>query len=704
MTAPTRDEAVEPQLPAADTVVLLHRKLHTPARPSPLSLFGDDRWSLQEGQFEQHRGLPAIQFTAIPTTLRDAAKHYMWQLINHRPSRPMAGTTGRRLSLRTIVQEQVPLTAFLTWLHLHKIEQVDTVTPQDLDLYLDDVIALELDSARKAGLLGAVRRLWSYRDRLPAAMRLPAAPPWGGQTLRTLLGAPSPSRENRTPRIAADTIEALLLWSLRFVDDFSTDIIDAFAEHVRLWARSPQHSATRRTAEQTQRIVADYLDQHRTNGGALPGVTRDGNLAPNWAHLIRVLDLGKHGLDQGCQARALIADSGLPIAATSDLNVPIAGRLHAQPWRSAPIGYHEATGLAELLRTACFVVIAYLTGMRPGEILHLERGCVHHDPTTGLWTIRGRKFKGAHDADGEKIPEGQDRDDPWTTVAAAGRAVAVLERLHSHRLLFATQLHPGRFTGAISTTRAARNAGLIAHDTTALMNWVNEYTAASDHLHEQIPTDPHGAISPSRLRRTLAWHIVRRPRGLIAGAIQYGHLNVMVTLGYSGTYDSGFPTERAYEDWLHRIDRLADDHQRLTQGEHVSGPAADVYRHRINNAHATFAGRVLTTHRQALDLIANPLLQIYPGKAMTCAFDPAKALCQMRSDHTSTRQTPDQDDCRPNCRNIAYTDRDIDQLHTQADELRAVLTNYLAPSPRHHRERAELDRITTIIRHHGQGR
>jgi hypothetical protein len=38
-----------------------------------------------------------------------------------------------------------------------------------------------------------------------------------------------------------------------------------------------------------------------------------------------------------------------------------------------------------------------------------------------------------------------------------------------------------------------------------------------------------------------------------------------------------------------------------------------------------FAGRVLTAHRQAHDLIANPLLQIYSGRAMTCAFDPAKA-------------------------------------------------------------------------------
>jgi hypothetical protein len=31
----------------------------------------------------------------------------------------------------------------------------------------------------------------------------------------------------------------------------------------------------------------------------------------------------------------------------------------------------------------------------------------------------------------------------------------------------------------------------------------------------------------------LAWFICRRPRGLVAAAIQYGHLHVQITQGYS---------------------------------------------------------------------------------------------------------------------------------------------------------------------------
>ncbi|QWF83302.1 hypothetical protein HUW46_06742 [Amycolatopsis sp. CA-230715] len=91
---------------------------------------------------------------------------------------------------------------------------------------------------------------------------------------------------------------------------------------------------------------------------------------------------------------------------------------------------------------------------------------------------------------------------------------------------------------------------------------------------------------------------------------------------------------------LFRLERLADDHERLTAGERVSGPAAATYAHRITEAHRTFAGRVLTNTSHAHDMLANPLLQIYPGRAMTCVFDQAKALCQIRGAQGDVRAAP----------------------------------------------------------------
>ena len=148
----------------------------------------------------------------------------------------------------------------------------------------------------------------------------------------------------------------------------------------------------------------------------------------------------------------------------------------------------------------------------------------------------------------------------------------------------------------------------------------------------------------------------RKPRGMIAAAIQYGHLSVAMTLGYSGSYASGFPDDLTFEQWLAKLETMAEDHERLQQGEHVSGPAAATYRQRVNAA-TRFAGRVLRTNREAAALLADPDLQIYQGKGMTCVLDPHKAACRVARDERAHRRTPDLDDCRPYCANIARTDR-----------------------------------------------
>lgn len=89
---------------------------------------------------------------------------------------------------------------------------------------------------------------------------------------------------------------------------------------------------------------------------------------------------------------------------------------------------------------------------------------------------------------------------------------------------------------------------------------------------------------------------------------------------------------------------------------------------------------------------------------MTCVLNPQQALCQIMTAEGDTRRTPDQDDCRPQCRNLAYTDENITELQTRARRLREVIADPLAPSIRRSREQHELDRITKIIRRHHQGR
>ncbi len=546
---------------------------------------------------------------------------------------------------------------------------------------------------------------------LPEHLRLPQAPPWGDDRPSDLIGGATRPRENLTPRIAPDTMETLLMWCLRFVEDFADDIITGYHEYLHLWSRSPsahdsargytkEHTSTRQ-AESALRSWLDRLDKAGEGLPSKPGP--DGQQRVDWPHLCRLFNLDDYAFRPGRPLWRIVDGARLPLSGPALLDTPITGRLHDRPWRTTRIRYYEAAELARVLSTAAMIVIAYLTGMRTGEVLNLERGCAGHDPVTGLWSVTGKHWKSARDKNGNKIPDGEQRPDPWTTIQPVAAAITVLERLHPHQLLFTAELHPTRIGHAQARPDQSRKlrfgqgrtARDLPRDIKNLIEWINTCCDRRGLPDQRIPADPHGPVTASRFRRTLAWHIVRRLRGLIAGAIQYGHLHVQITLGYAGTYDSGFPDEHAYEDWLFRLDTLAANHHQLTQGEHVSGPAADNYRHRhrVNAAQQTFAGRVLTSATHVRDLVTNPLLQIFPGRGMTSVFDPAKALCHLRPAEDDVRRTPDQDDCRPTCQNIAYTDRNIADLRRQAAELQNVVDDHLTPSLRHHRERAELDRL-----------
>jgi hypothetical protein len=59
---------------------------------------------------------------------------------------------------------------------------------------------------------------------------------------------------------------------------------------------------------------------------------------------------------------------------------------------------------------------------------------------------------------------------------------------------------------------SSRRAGPLNRDIPAFIAWFNT-TIAPQIQHPLIGEDPGGKIVPPRLRRTLAWHIVRRPGG-----------------------------------------------------------------------------------------------------------------------------------------------------------------------------------------------
>ncbi|WP_234016780.1 hypothetical protein [Streptomyces sp. LaPpAH-108] len=110
------------------------------------------------------------------------------------------------------------------------------------------------------------------------------------------------------------------------------------------------------------------------------------------------------------------------------------------------------------------------------------------------------------------------------------------------------------------------------------MNWVNHEAEAQGLSGETIPDDPHGAIGLSRFRRSLAWHIARGPGGLIALAIQYGHMRTVLDARTSSGYGSrgrrGIHAVLDVETALAAADTAARLRDRVAAGENISGAAA----------------------------------------------------------------------------------------------------------------------------------
>jgi hypothetical protein len=688
--------------PGPQTPVLANRPLRPGTDPSGLSRFGDDRWKLSPAIFEDNAETVSLNHALVSPQFRSFSKLYCWLELNYDGELTIlrrASINGRQ-SVRTMLSTYRNMRVFLEWAEQRQITSLDQVTSADLDDYLHAVRRADFSHGHKSDLLQAVRRIWAFRDLLPAQWRLPPEPCWKGKDSRVLLGRAERPLENRIQRIDEEAMTSLLAWAMRFVEDFSKDIIAALGEFRPLFGMKPgcgrdrviPESRRARTpgAGGLRRELNELVNDFRARGEALPGrLLPDGTREPDWPHLARFLDCNYLNLQV---YRDLVDASGVPVADDVYLRTKPTASLDGSLWMSR-FRYHDMFQLVRQLYTACIIVIAYLSGMRPGEVLTLRRGCVSRNEVTGLWQVTGREWKGVVDARGAKIAQGKVRQDPWIVVEPVVRALGVVEQLHASELLFPVWIlvrGPGR--------PGARSYNSVNRDLDHFVAWVNQYCA--DNGRTDTISDAVGHLTMSRFRRTLAWFICRRPRGLVAAAIQYGHVKVQITQGYGGTYASGFPDDLAFETWLAKLDELDAADQRLRRGERVSGPAAEAYRARVIGGSARFAGRVVRSGRQARHILANPSLQIYSGKGMTCVFNAVTALCQLTTSGEDPAQTPDTDDCKASCRNIARTDADVNSVRLEAEQLRRIVDDGASPPIRLARERARLEYLERIISHH----
>ncbi len=655
-------------------------------RHSLIPRFADSSWPVTFTSDNPSVAELRLHWETFPAGLREQFRLAAWALLNFPvPDQALAGRRGAamrsRLSTLRLYHTVTNWRTFATWLDGRGITALADVSTQvltDYSIYLARTRKVSRNTA--INHLVALTRLHAYAPHLPAELRT-GIPAWESEGLDDYLPAATAAGENATEPISPATMGPLLVWALKFTEEFAADILAAHDEENRLRQVIDRHLAQPLPHGRPSALTA-YLEDLQASGKPLPAqstVRAGGERAAATQYIAATIDCHPQKVSKALQAenwRRRLAENpgGCP------LDVPVTATIDGEPWTEA-IAFDRARPMTRHLVTACFVVIAYLTGMRSSEVLALGAGCCPDPEDTGdrstearRHLIRARQFKTARDEDGNHLSAGEMRDAPWIAVPQVVTAIRILERLTGPAgLLFPTDrgTRPGRSLSF--STMSTRIEDLI--------DWVNERTARPGR-EDTIPADPHGHIGTSRFRRTLAWHIARRPGGLVALAVQYGHMRTVVSQGYSSRQRDGIHQLLDLETARAVAEHLSEVHDALQHGEGVSGPAARRLIHAAREEHHRFGG-MLATPRQAKALLSDPALTVFENADayLTCNYDPRRALCNPENAPDVTAGTPSLDRCQAACPNIARTDSHALQLRAQAERLRGQADAALTPQP-----------------------
>ncbi|MFM9626567.1 integrase [Streptomyces galilaeus] len=686
-----------------DRVVALHAHLNTH--------YSASKWPLAPLVDNPAQSLRVIRWKKCPVTLREEIRLLTWTMINGelRPTFVKQRRTRRsRFGPDTIwraVEEWLRIARWLDERGISSLAQCDARVLHEYGLRLRDS---GVSRGRVLNLLACVTRLWAF-DQLSAQPVGDARPPWDEVGVDDYLPAEGGSGgENSREPLATATMGPLLIWAMRLVDDFADDILAVWQE-------------SRRLAERARTAVAS-VESKATLDAYLAPIVGDGALVPaNWNQGVLRFARSYVGGVTGASLRQVdtaIKRYGLTAKAAErpgpcPLDLPVTGLIAGSPWRGS-LDFNEAGTLFRHLGTAAFIVLSYLTGMRPEEVLGMRSGCCpdpepDEDGIVGRHLIRSVHYKTATDDNGNYLPGGTERNVPWVAITPAVNAIRVLERMvPPGRLLFDHDAHD-LVSGWRPSTRGALRPGGMRQRIEDFVAWSNTEAQAQGLENEVIPPDPHGAIGTARFRRTLAWHIARRPGGLVALAIQYGHmrtaLNTEVSGGYGTRSRGGIHDMLALETALATAETAADLHDRFENGEGVSGPAAR--RALVESATSRrFEGREVKTdfarkYAAARRYLARDGAVLYdnPHALLLCLYKHDRALCQRDG---PVDDAPTLDRCVPGCGNALRTDEQAALLRGRAEDIdkRAALH----PKPMGDRLRANANKLRAFADEHDETR
>lgn len=630
--------------------------------------FADDVWDVS-GFLPRTAKTTRIDFTAIadPGHAR-TIREYLYSRLNRGTAVNQLSGTARPMKPTSLYFEFAELRLIMRELAAAGAARLADVTPG----HLDEVLAgwkRRPDTA--AGKVGVVKYLAAHGPFLTDRLGFT---PWPGRPANQVAGRRIP-RENTTPRIPQEVMAPLLQAALFYVQTAAGDLLAAQREISALQAACAQ--VTLRPGEARARLEAFIAGRARAgrgipaapHPGKIPGaVTADGIAqAPDrpligllagvpgglWYHHDRLVAAGGElGYEQG----------GLDTAMSP---WPGSGR----PWRPR---LDTASLRAELfhLRTACWIVIAYLSGMRDTEVRELARDCAFTEPGPDGRTrckLRGRVFK---DRGLAGDPE------EWVVLDVVHQAVGVLLAVNDD----ATHLFA--YSGV-------RKDGMNANMLTRL----NRFAAHVNDLLTPPGGEPfipgHGdgqaawQLTTTQFRRTLAWHIAHQPFGVVAGARQYKHAQVTIFEGYAGTSASGFAAEVEAEQAVARLDYAEDLYRDWLAGGPSGGGAGHTINAEFARIHAELADLpgTIADPRRLRTMLRHLAVTLHPGVLGDCFYQPGTALCAKQARQPAgTKPLPMLNTCLT-CPNARRSSVHLPRLEQARDQARQIIDDCPGPLP-----------------------
>jgi integrase len=698
--------------PAPNAVVLPAHRVRPGTPASALPRLRDNIWQLSYLDHLDTASSLTFSWWDVPGALRASLKRLAYAVLNLPAPAVLlerkATSTRPTLSASSVLKMLRAWRDFARWLDERQVHQLQDVDRTLLEEYGQLVTTQARAVRQNRRELYELTRAWAYAPFLLPCDQL-VMPPWEdeGSAISDFFNTEDlDDGECESAVIHPATMSPLLVWALRLVTDLAPDILAAYQE----WRRLDANTAAATTPEGYDRL-RDYVGQLRDSGRSFPTFAgrqraaiqrRYGRPPLARRYVAGVLGISLRTIDNLMHREPDLLH-GLDFGDGAPLGVPVTARISGRPWTAA-IDHADAVGLAVHLATAAMITTAYLSGMRPAEVLHLRRGCARREERadgTIRHTLTGRHFKNVLGPDGRPAPTGVVRPDPWVVTELVARAVAVLEELSDDDLLLPRSLSANARDRDADHRGPAITPEVANHRIQLFTVWANQTAARLGRPHETIPPDLAGPVTMRRFRRTVAWFIYRQPGGRIALGLQYGHVGRTLAAASGGRTQQDMLEVLDFERQLALADTLTEASDRLTTGEGVSGPAADRYVAAAHEFGARYTGG-FATRAQLRALMNNPRLQVYedPDALLTCNHDPYKALCDPDHGHGTPRRTPSFDRCHTACGNISRTDTHIERARQEAERLRGEIADGLNPAPLAKRLSQRVETLEGIIHQH----